>query len=185
MPGAGKSVVADEIVKSGFAYLRFGQITIDRIKDLGLEVSEANEKKVREGFRKKYGMAAFAILNIGKIDRLVKKSHLVIDGLYSWSEYKTLKEKYGRLMYVLAIYAPPELRYQRLGGRKTEKEDKKSRFRPLSREEAKKRDYAEIEHLEKGGPIAMADFTIVNTGTMEELRDNVREITNKIISHQA
>ncbi len=72
MAGAGKSIVSDELVKHGFSYLRFGQITLDKIKEEGLELSEANEKKIREGFRKEYGMAAFAILNIPKIDELLK-----------------------------------------------------------------------------------------------------------------
>ncbi|RLC34754.1 MAG: dephospho-CoA kinase [Candidatus Nealsonbacteria bacterium] len=179
MPGAGKSLVSDELVKQGFAYLRFGQITLDKIKELGLEPIEANEKKIRENFRKEYGMAAFAILNISKIDELLRKSSVVVDGLYSWSEYKVLKEKYGDQMYVLAVYAPPKLRYQRLKDRSVAN-DEKQRFRNLTEEDAKARDYAEIENLEKGGPIAMADFTIINSGTIEELKDSVKKVLKSI-----
>ncbi len=39
MAGAGKSLVSDEIVRQGFKYLRFGQITLDKIKEKGLEVN--------------------------------------------------------------------------------------------------------------------------------------------------
>lgn len=180
MPGAGKSVVSDELVKEGFAYLRFGQITLDEIKEKGLEINESNEKKIREGFRKEYGMGAFAILNTSRIDELLKKSNVVVDGLYSWSEYKILKEKYGDSMYVLAVYAPPKLRYERLKNRSIENDSQK-RFRNITAKEAKARDYAEIENIEKGGPIAMADFTIVNTDTMEKLKENVRKILSQII----
>ena len=141
MPGSGKSIVSDELVGQGFAYLRFGQITIDKIKKDGLKVNENNERKVREGFRKKHGMGAFAVLNIPKIDELLKKSNVVGDGLYSWSEYKILKEKYGDSMYVVAVYAPPELRYQRLENRAVEN-DEKGRFRSLAKSEAKARDFA-------------------------------------------
>ncbi len=176
MPGAGKSTVADEFVKQGFAYLRFGQITLDKIKEEGLEPTEANEKKIREDLRRKYGMGAFAALNIPKLDELLKKSNIVVDGLYSWSEYKILKEKYGEAMYVAAVYSPPKLRYERLEDRKVEN-DAKQRFRSLTKEDAKARDYAEIENSEKGGPIAMADFTVVNTGTIEELKKKVNEIS--------
>ena len=88
MAGAGKSLVADELVKQGFEYLRFGQITLDEVKARGLEPNEENERKIREEFRKKHGMGAFATLNIPKIDELLKKSDVVVDGLYSWSEYK-------------------------------------------------------------------------------------------------
>lgn len=180
MPGAGKSLVSDELVRQDFAYLRFGQITLDKIKELGLEPIEANERKIREDFRKEYGMGAFATLNIPKIDELLEKSNVVVDGLYSWSEYKILKEKYGEAMYVIAVYTPPKLRYERLKNRSIEN-DPKQRFRSLTEEDAKARDYAEIENLEKGGPIAMADFTIVNTGTITELKENVSKIINDVV----
>ena len=181
MPGAGKSLVSDELMKQGFLYIRFGQITLDKIRELGISLTEANEKKIREDLRKKHGMAAFAVLNIPKIDKLLEKSHAVIDGLYSWSEYKVLKEKYGKRMYVLAVYAPPGLRSKRLKERKIKKGDKDRRFRPLQEKETRARDYAEIENLEKGGPIAMADFTIVNTGTIAQLKKQVKAIIKDVI----
>lgn len=180
MPGGGKSLVSDELVKQGFAYLRFGQITLDKVKEMGLKPTESIERKIREDLRKKYGMGAFAKLNIPKIDELLKKSNVVIDGLYSWSEYKILKEKYGEVMYVVAVYAPPKLRYQRLKNRSI-KNDVHLRFRSFSEKDAKARDYAEIENIEKGGPIAMADFTIVNTGTIKELKEKVKEILSQIL----
>ncbi|PIP23290.1 MAG: dephospho-CoA kinase [Candidatus Nealsonbacteria bacterium CG_4_10_14_0_2_um_filter_38_17] len=179
MAGAGKSLVSDELVKKGFSYLRFGQITLDKVKEEGLEPNEANEKKIREDFRKQYGMGAFAILNIPKLDELLQKSNVVVDGLYSWSEYKILKEKYGDSMYVVAVFAPPKLRYERLSNRGRDN-DTKLRFRSFTKEEAKARDFAEIENIEKGGPIAMADFTIINTGVFEEIKKKVEEILSSI-----
>jgi len=179
MPGAGKSVVADELVKKGFAFLRFGQITLDIVKERGLEPNEKIEKEIREGLRKEHGMAAFAVLNIPKIDELLEKSDVAVDGLYSWSEYKVLKEKYGDLMSVVAVFAPPEMRYERLADRSVSG-DVAQRFRNFTKEEAKSRDYAEIENLEKGGPIAMADFTVVNTGTLDELKEKIGEVLSQI-----
>lgn len=179
MPGSGKSVVADELVKQGFAFLRFGQITLDIVKERGLEPIEKNEREIREGLRKEHGMAAFAVLNIPKIDELLKKSDVVVDGLYSWSEYKVLKDKYGKTMFVLAVFAPPATRYERLTDRSVAG-DEARRFRNFTKEEAKSRDYAEIENLEKGGPIVMADFTIVNTGTIAELKEKIEEVLSQI-----
>ncbi|MFH1423918.1 MAG: AAA family ATPase [Candidatus Nealsonbacteria bacterium] len=179
MPGSGKSVVADELVREGFAFLRFGQITLDIVKERGLAPVEKNEREVREGLRKEHGMAAFAILNIPKIDELLEKSDVAVDGLYSWSEYKVLKEKYGDLMSVIAVFAPPKLRYGRLTGRSV-KDDMAQRFRNFTKEEARSRDYAEIENLEKGGPIVMADFTIVNTGSLDQLKENIGEVLSQI-----
>lgn len=179
MAGSGKSIAADEFVKFGFKYLRFGQITLDTIKEQKLELNEANERKVREGFRKEHGMAAYAILNIPKIDELLKTSNVIVDGLYSWSEYKVLKEKYGDSMKVVAVFAPPEMRYDRLVDRAVEG-DEKQRFRSFTKEEAKARDYAEIENIEKGGPIVMASYMIVNTGTEEDFKKEIRKIIKQI-----
>lgn len=178
MTGSGKSVVSDYLVEKGFKFLRFGQITLDYIKDNNLELCEKVEKEVREGFRKEHGMSAYAILNIPKFDELLKEGNVVGDGLYSWSEYKVLKEKYGDNFYVLAVYAPPEVRYARLENRK--EIDEKMRNRPTTRRESKSRDYAEIENIEKGGPIAMADFTVINTSTIESVREQVDKFLKKI-----
>jgi dephospho-CoA kinase len=160
--------------------LRFGQITLDKIKEMGLKINEENERKIREDLRRQYGMGAFAHLNIPKIDKLLKKGNVVIDGLYSWTEYKILKEKYGDSLFVLAVYAPPRVRYKRLANRHNIEGDSEKRFRPLSEKEARARDFSEIENLEKGGPIAMADFTILNIGTIEELKNKVKEVLSSL-----
>lgn len=169
MAGAGKSVVADELIRRGYRFFRFGQLTMDIIREKGLEVNEQNERTIREGLRKEHGMGAYALLNIPKIDHLLKEGHVVGDGLYSWEEYKILKEKYGDQMLVIAVYAPPGLRYSRLAERKHTEGDKNIRFRQMTPEQARSRDFAEIENIDKGGPIAMADYTINNTGSIENL----------------
>lgn len=182
MCGSGKSEVSDFFVKNNFLYLRFGQITLDEIKKRELDVSEDNEKSIREEFRKNQGQGAYAILNIPKFDELLKSGNVIGDGLYSWSEHKILKEKYGDNFLVVAVYSSPRTRYERLENRAEKYEnDKENRFRSISKEKAQSRDYAEIENIEKAGPIAMADYTIVNEGSVEDLKNNLEIIYNKII----
>jgi len=181
MTGSGKSVVADYLVEQGFGFLRFGQITLDIVKERGLEPTEENEKPIREEMRKTHGMGAYATLNIPKFDELLKKGQVVGDGLYSWSEYKVLRDKYLHQLVIIAIYAPPQTRYDRLANRKIVKEDTNLRHRPATTEQAKARDYAEIENIEKGGPIAMADYTLVNTGTIEELIEKTKIVLGEIL----
>jgi dephospho-CoA kinase len=181
MCGAGKSQVSDYLVKKGYAFLRFGQLTLDICKAKGLS-GEAEEKKIREGLRQEHGMAAFAILNISKIDELLQSGNqVVVDGLYSWSEYKVLKDKYGDDLKILAVYAPPKLRYNRLSSRQHDaQKDTAIRFRPFTVEQAKARDYAEIENIEKGGPIVMADFTIVNDADFKHLYKQIDTFLNNL-----
>ena len=178
MPGSGKSIVSQIFIKMGYHYIRFGQLTMDEIKKRGLETNEKNERKIREEFRKKHGMAAYAILHLPKIEEAIAENNVIIDGLYSWSEYKVLREEFGENFYVVAVYAPPFARYQRLKDRKAEN-DADNKFRAIDVVNAIKRDYAEIEKVEKGGPIAMADFTIKNDKTIEDLGEQIKELINE------
>jgi dephospho-CoA kinase len=180
MAGSGKSVVADELIRQGYQFFRFGQITMDIIKEKGLEVNEANERAVREQVRKEHGMGAYALLNIPKIEKFLEKGHVVGDGLYSWSEYKILRERFGSRMYVVAVYTPPALRYERLSSRKQLPGDRDIRNRQMTPEQARSRDFSEIENIEKAGPIAMADFTLVNTGSMQDLISQLNSALNNI-----
>lgn len=168
MPGSGKSEVARVFKKHGYAAVRFGDITDEEVKKRGLKLDEGNERLVREELRENHGMAAYAILNLPRIEAALEKSNVVIDGLYSWEEYKYLKDKLGNRMHIVAVWSPPEARYARLLTRAV---------RPLSAGQARERDYAEIENVNKGGPIAMADYTIINSSTLESLVEQ----TDKII----
>lgn len=170
MAGSGKTTAADMLVAHGFRFVRFGQITLDIVQERGLAVNETNERVVREEVRRQHGMGAYATLNIPKFDELLAQGDVVADGLYSWSEYKILKERYGERCVVLIIFASPKTRYARLSARERPADDTEARFRSLSPEEAKARDYAEIEHIEKAGPTAMADYLINNEGSVEELK---------------
>ena len=51
--------------------------------------------------------------------------------------------------------------------------------RSLTGDEALKRDWAEIENLEKGGPIAIADHYIINTDSLDALYSQIdRELND-------
>lgn len=170
MTGSGKSIVTDYFKEKGYLSVYFGGATLDELKKRGLEVNEKNEKLVREDLRKQHGMAAYAIINLPKIEAALSQGNVIVDGLYSWSEYKVLKEKFGDNFEVIAIYTPRKLRYERLAKRVV---------RPLTNEEAFNRDKAEIENSEKGGPIAIADNLVVNDGDVPALRNKLDEIFNK------
>lgn len=180
MCGAGKSVLADALVARGWGFVRFGQLTLDIAKERGVS-GEAEERKIREELRKQHGMGAFATLNIPKFDAVLAKKNLVADGLYSWSEYKILKSYYDERLIIVAVFAPPFLRYERISKRHSNAADTALRNRNFTADEARARDAAEIENIEKGGPIAMADYTILNTGTMEEYLKNIEDLLTKLI----
>ncbi|MBA7674678.1 Dephospho-CoA kinase [subsurface metagenome] len=167
MPGSGKSEVARVFKESGFISIRFGDLTDEEVKKRGLKLNEKNERHVRELLRKEHGMAAYAKLNLPKIDSTLKQANVVIDGLYSWEEYTFLKSHYGEDFFVVAVWASPKTRHARLTNRSKRK---------LTPAEAASRDRAEIENVNKGGPIAMADFTIINEASVDDLKKEVERI---------
>ncbi len=161
MPGAGKSLCARHLEVRGYFQYRFGSIVVDEVSRRGLPLNPENERLVREEFRTNEGMDAIAkrALPILK-SALERQNCIVIDGLYSWSEYRTLRGELGGELTVVAIVSERALRYARLAER-TE--------RPLNAAEAELRDYQEIERLEKGGPIALADYTLLNNDAPDAL----------------
>lgn len=160
MPGAGKSVVAAVLEAKGLVRIHFGDLTQEELDRRGLPVNEANERWVREDLRSTHGMAAYALLNVPRIDAALQTSSVVVDGLYSWEEYILLKERYGDRLVTVAVVASPRTRQQRLASRPV---------RPLTPEELASRDRSEIEKINKGGPIAMADITLINENSLEAL----------------
>ena len=171
MAGSGKSEVARLFEENGFARIRFGDVTDEEIRKRGLELSEENERHVREELRKEYGMAAYAILNLSRIDLARKQSDVVLDGLYSWEEYTFLRTYYGQDLYLVAVWASPKTRHARLSCRSD---------RSLTAEEAASRDSAEVEKVNKGGPIAIADFTIINESSLKDLRKEGKRIISAL-----
>lgn len=171
MTGSGKSEVSTVFEQIGYQTLRFGDVTEKALRAQGLDVNEENERRFREEIRHKLGMAAYAILNVPEIKKMLNNGNVAADGLYSWEEYLAMKEEFGNQLKIVHVHASPSTRYTRLGSRT---------IRPLTLEQAKSRDKAEIENLNKGGPIAMADYVIVNDAGIEELEKNAKKIAEKI-----
>jgi dephospho-CoA kinase len=171
MTGSGKSEIARLFQERGFITVRFGDITDEAVKKQGLRLTEENERPVRERIRKEHGMAAYAKISVPRIDAALKTSNVVVDGLYSWEEYTFLKDYYVDEFVVVAVWASPKDRYARLGSRKV---------RTLTPQEAASRDRAEIERLNKGGPICMADFTILNDSSLASMKKQVQRIIRRL-----
>ena len=173
LTGSGKTETTEAFVAAGFFRVGFNDVFYEEFGKRNLEVTEPNERIVREEMRKELGNGVMALKALPKVEALIGEGkNVVIESLYSWSEYKVMKERFGDQFRVLAIYAPPTLRYRRLSARA---------IRPLIPEMASSRDYAEIEApVEKAGPIAMADWTIQNLGSREDFLKEIKILTNTL-----
>ena len=61
----------------------FGGVTLDKLKENGLEINPENEKIMREKLRSELGMGAYAKILLPKIKELSMDKNVVLDGLYS------------------------------------------------------------------------------------------------------
>jgi dephospho-CoA kinase len=170
--GAGKTETVEYVIqKTNWPNVYFGDITFDEMKKRGIQINEANERKIREEIRVTHGMGAYATLNFKKIKKLFETSSVILESFYSWEEYLEMKKEFGNSFKVLALWANPELRAERVGKRK---------LRPFTIEEFTSRDYSQIENLHQAGPIARADFMIVNVGTKEDLYKEIDKVLEKL-----
>lgn len=172
MAGAGKSESCAFFKEKGIPILRFGDQTEIGLRECGKLITPENERWYREKLRKELGMAAYAIKIMPRIAKEIKKGNktVVLDGLYSWEEYLALIEQYPDLT-LLCIYSRPETRYKRLNDRK---------IRKLTPKQTRKRDIQELEALNKGGPIAIADYLIQNEGSLKDLKFEMEKFSQTI-----
>lgn len=173
MAGAGKTVCVNFLKSKGLPSVYFGGIVLQEVLDRGLEWGENNEKIIREDLRKKEGDGALAIRIIKQIEDFFEKNNdiVVVDGLYSWAEYKIFKEILGENAIVIAVIAPRSVRHKRLSNRPS---------RSYNSTEANLRDYNEIEGVDKGGPIANADYYLANDMSKESLINDLKRLLERL-----
>jgi len=173
MPGSGKSVCVKYLTSKGLPLAYLGGITLDEIKRRGLEDNETNEKLVREELRAQEGAGVYANRIVSQIEKYFSagNDYVVVDGLYSWTEYKIFKEKFGDNAIIIAVVAPRGLRHQRFTTREV---------RPLTVAEANERDYAEIENIEKGGTIANADYFFCNDSNIDVIKSSLESLLKEL-----
>jgi len=175
MAGSGKSEIVKKLqAEHKIPKVYFGEVTFDEIKKRGIEVNYKNERIVREDLRDKHGMGAYAKISVPKVKELLKSNEIVlIESLYSWDEYKIIKKEFKDNFSVVAVYASPKTRFARL--------KKRTKERPIKDwQEFKTRDWTEIEGTQKGGPIAMADQTIINEDSLKKFQTRIDNWWNKM-----
>ena len=173
MSGSGKSEAVNFMTEKGYPKVYFGGMIYKEMERRGIEITEANEKDFRVMIRETEGKDWVVRQAIEEVKQLIQagQKKIVLDGLYSWTEYKMLKKEFPRMMTVIAILTPKKLRYKRVSERKD---------RPRTLDEIRTRDKVEIENVEKGGPIAMADYFILNDKGISELHESLEKILKEI-----
>ena len=171
LAGSGKSSAVEYLTEKGFPKIYFGGVIYKAMDEAGIEKTWDNQQQFREEIRRREGKDFVIKRVIKNIHDLINagQNKIVLDGLYTWSEYKFLKHEFPGQVVVIAIVTPKYLRYQRMAKRIE---------RPMQPHEVDQRDWSEIENLEKGGPIAIADYFIINDGSLEQLHQKIDAATH-------
>ena len=168
MSGSGKSVAVDYLTDKGYPKVYFGGMIYKEMEKRGIERSEdgETEKNFREMIRQTEGKDWVVRQVIDEVKDLIGagQKRIILDGVYSWTEYKILKRDFPKSLTFLAIVVDKNLRYERVANRPG---------RAFDGAAIRERDRSEIENLEKGGPIAAADYYILNNGTISEMQEKL------------
>ena len=173
LAGSGKSTAVEYLTEKGFPKIYFGGIIYKAMNDAGIEITWESQQQFREEIRAKEGKDFVVKRAVDEARHLIDagQHRIILDGLYTWSEYKILKHEFPGEMTVVAVVTSKQLRKQRMANRPE---------RPMTSKEVDERDWAEIENLEKGGPIAIADHYIFNDSNLESLQDKIDNELNLI-----
>ncbi|MDQ1278916.1 MAG: hypothetical protein QG670_176 [Thermoproteota archaeon] len=170
MPGSGKSAFDTIAEEMGFSVIIMGDAIRSEAVKRDLEPTPENIGKIMIRIRLDEGPEVVAKRCIPKI-REAKTRGVVVDGIRSLMEVEEFRKSFPKFK-VLYIHSPPEVRYQRVSNRRRSDD-------PQSWQIFVERDYRELG-VGIGSAAAMADYVIVNNGTLPQLKKNVRKFLKEV-----
>lgn len=175
MTGSGKGTLVDYLTETLHApKVYFGGMVYEEVAKRGLDAVK-DERAVREDMRAQEGPAVLAKRAGARAKELLESGEklVILDGVYSWSEDKYLRETFGNDYVSVAVVGSKKLRYERVANRKDS-------HRQYTLEQAAERDIQEIEGIEKGGPIAYADYFILNDTSLDDFRQTASKLCGQL-----
>jgi dephospho-CoA kinase len=172
LAGAGKTTTINYLAERLPGRLVYvGQFIQDEVKQRGLELTAANEKRIRGEVRNAEGDAAFASRAIPHISTVLETSAALIDAIYVKAEWDLYGATFHQQTRLLKIDTSFEVRVARLADRPE---------RSLTRAELADRDTFELEHLRLDEVFQIADVVISNEGTRAELERRLEELISTL-----
>ena len=170
MPGAGKGVFRRTIQRMGYPVVTMGDEVREEVKRRNLKPTPQNLGKVMLQLREVEGPAAVAERCIPKLEKAIGRI-VVIDGIRSLVEVNEFKKHFPHFI-LIAIHASPKTRYQRLLRRRRSDD-------PPDWKTFIERDLRELG-IGMGSVISVADYMIVNEGTIFQLRQKIVQVMKEV-----
>lgn len=174
--GAGKGAIVDYLKTKGFAHYSVRAFLIEEINRRQMSITLESMIKVANDLRAQYG-SSYIVEELYKKALNSSNNNVIIESIRSTGEVEGLK-KLGTC-YLISVDAPLQTRYQRVIARNSDNAD------ILSFEEFVEKENVQMNNTDQNkGNIAkcmeMADYKIINEGTLEELHAQIEKILEKI-----
>ena len=171
MPGSGKDELIAVARSIGLATLKMGDLVRDETRRRGLPMTNASVARVANEEREKHGQGIWAQRAVPKLT----ETRMLVDGCRSDNEVTVFRHHFGDL-FVLGIYASPEIRYDRMmrRGRNDDGGGLQEFF---------DRDRRELK-WGIGNAFALCDGMLTNEGSLPEFRDSARKMLEKILERE-
>jgi dephospho-CoA kinase len=174
--GAGKGTVAAYLSSKGFVSFSVRAFLIEEIEKRNLPVNRDSMVIVANDLRKEHG-ASYILDTLFERARNSQKD-AVIESVRTVGEVQSLRAK-G--MYLLAIDADPKIRYSRVMVRKSVTDD--ISFEKFLSDEARESESDDPSKQNLRHTVALADFTLNNDGSVEDLYSQIDHVLEKISSY--
>ena len=172
--GSGKGEVVKILESKGFEHYVYSDILKEIAKQRNIEPTRANLQKLGSGIKSESNN--FGILSKKLLEK-IKTGKAVVDGIRNIDEIKELKKKSSTC--IIGITAPQKKRYLRIKGRKREGDPKTfSEFKMLDNLENRSR----TKGQEISRCLKIADFMVINNGSLEQLKSSINKILESISS---
>ncbi|MEA2036367.1 MAG: AAA family ATPase [Nanoarchaeota archaeon] len=171
---SGKGEVVNYLKTKGFEHYVYSDILKDIAKNRGILPTRANLQKLGAQIKKESGNLGILSKNILK---KIKTDKAVVDGVRNSAEIRELRK--AKDVYVVSVTAPQRLRFMRLMKRKRDGD-------PKTFSDFKRLDNLENRGKTKGQEInkclRIVDFSITNSGSLEQLKKRVDETLGAMLS---
>jgi len=170
MPGAGKSAVVKVAKERDYKIVVMGDVVREEVEKRRMKPTPKDVGKMMLELRRMEGEAVIARRCIPKIEKAMEQK-VLIDGVRSLSEVEEFRKHFLGFS-IIAVHASPEIRFERLYRRRRSDD-------PRNWETFHERDMRELT-VGLGNAIAMAEYIIVNEGSLEVVKDKIREVMRKV-----
>lgn len=173
--GSGKGIVVDYFLeKKGFVHCSARAIWEEEIARRGIESTRANMRIVANELRALHGND-FLVTHYLKKIQSEKTHNVVIESIRTIAEITTLK-KHGGIL--LSVDADQKLRFERIVKRVASSDH--VTFEQFVTQETLEMDDPDPNGMQKRKVMEMADYTIYNNTSIEDLHKQVDEVLAKI-----